>query len=222
MPDRTLDWHPNFDEQSVPYRLALLDCYKIGLRRRSITRKRRVWLDQGQEGACTGFGEENVRAFTPHPAKDVSNDTARRVYIEARKQDEWPGEDYDGSSVNGAMKAARLFGWVKSWHWAYGVDEVKHGLSYHGPGEFGTWWYTGMFNPDSNGFVHPTGVKEGGHAICLSGYRVIGGHIAYQLDNSWGPDWGINGGALIWEDDLAMLLSDDGEFAVPTKIWSRS
>src|SRR5690349_16540088 len=104
---RTLDWAPNFDPQSIPHRLALLDCYKIGLSKKQIQRTKKIFLDQGQEGACTGFGEEHVRALSPRGRSDVNNESARRVYDEARRQDEWPGEDYEGSSVNVAMKAAR-------------------------------------------------------------------------------------------------------------------
>jgi len=214
---RTLDWTPNFDPQSVPYRLALLDCYRIGGHKRSIQRTKKVWLDQGVEGACTGFGAAHVEALSPRSRLDIDNSHARKVYLEARRQDEWPGEDYDGSSVNGAMKALRLFGRIKSYRWAFSMDEVRHGLSYHGAAEIGVWWMTGMFHPDMNGFIHPTGVKEGGHALALSGYRLFSGHRAYRLDNSWGEDWGQKGGAWIWEDDLEMLRTDDGEIAFPVK-----
>jgi hypothetical protein len=68
-------------------------------------------LDQGQEGACTGFGLATVangllrrRAVKP----DRSAVSARMLYEMARRYDEWEGEDYDGSSARGAMK-----GWYK-------------------------------------------------------------------------------------------------------------
>lgn len=68
-------------------------------------------LDQGQEGACTGFGLATVvhvlmrqRAVRPERS-DVS---PRMLYEMARRYDEWEGEDYDGSSARGAMK-----GWYK-------------------------------------------------------------------------------------------------------------
>lgn len=68
-------------------------------------------LDQGQEGACTGFGLATVvhvlmrrRAVRP----DRSDVSPRMLYEMARRYDEWEGEDYDGSSARGAMK-----GWYK-------------------------------------------------------------------------------------------------------------
>ena len=67
-------------------------------------------LDQGEEGACTGFGlaavinyllfRQSVHAKAA-PSPTVST---RMIYHLARKYDEWPGEDYDGSSCRGAMK----------------------------------------------------------------------------------------------------------------------
>ena len=59
--------------------------------------------DQGQEGACTGFGlaavidrliKESKRKFK---RKDI-NVSARMLYEMAQRYDEWSGEDYDGSS----------------------------------------------------------------------------------------------------------------------------
>src|SRR6185295_1662813 len=65
-------------------------------------------LDQGAEGACTGFGLATVanfllkrRAVVPDP-NPVS---PRMLYNVARRYDEWPGENYSGSSARGAMKA---------------------------------------------------------------------------------------------------------------------
>ena len=67
-------------------------------------------LDQGEDGACTGFGlaalinyvrfAQSVEAGTDAPER-VST---RMLYHLARKYDEWPGEDYEGSSCRGAMK----------------------------------------------------------------------------------------------------------------------
>jgi predicted chitinase len=68
-------------------------------------------LDQGTEGACTGFALATVanylllrRRVIPDPVP-VS---PRMFYDLARRYDEWPGEAYSGSSARGAMK-----GWHK-------------------------------------------------------------------------------------------------------------
>lgn len=71
-------------------------------------------LDQGKEGACTGFGLATVVHYLLRKRK-VSSDrgkvSPRMLYAMARRYDEWPGEAYEGSSCRGA---------VKGWH--------KHGV----------------------------------------------------------------------------------------------
>lgn len=58
--------------------------------------------DQGREGACTGFA--SARAATLYGRRLFAG---QPVYEEARRIDEWPGEDYDGTSVNAALNAWR-------------------------------------------------------------------------------------------------------------------
>ncbi len=65
-------------------------------------------LDQGQEGACTGFGLACVinyllwkTAGMPDKLESVS---PRMLYHFARRFDEYEGEDYSGSSCRGALK----------------------------------------------------------------------------------------------------------------------
>lgn len=68
-------------------------------------------LDQGTEGACTGYGLATVAHYLLRRRRVVADATPvspRMLYELARRYDEWPGEDYDGSSARGAMK-----GWYK-------------------------------------------------------------------------------------------------------------
>ncbi len=73
-------------------------------------------LDQGQEGACTGYGLAAVvnyllitRKFSNHPRPDAEKlASPAMLYTLARRYDEWRGEDYEGSSARGAIK-----GWHK-------------------------------------------------------------------------------------------------------------
>lgn len=63
-------------------------------------------LDQGVEGACTGFALAALIQF--HRARRGLRRFAvspRMLYELARRYDEWPGEGYEGSSARGAMKA---------------------------------------------------------------------------------------------------------------------
>jgi papain like protease len=70
-------------------------------------------LDQGQEGACTGFAMAAVINFQLGLRNLVTARerdrlvSPRMIYEMARRYDEWPGEGYEGSSARGAMK-----GWV--------------------------------------------------------------------------------------------------------------
>lgn len=218
MTERTLDWRPNPDPRNELFRFAGLTCFQQGKTYINVRRKKKVFLDQGQEGACTGFGFEHVRALSPYPQL-VSVHSARDAYIGARYFDEWWGEDYEGSSVNGVMKWGRSVGTIKSWYWCKTLVELDHALSWHGAVEGGSNWYTGMFSPDSNGVLHASGNVEGGHAYAIAGKRL---HPTfgkqYRIDNSWGEDWGELGGAWISDVDMQKLMDEDGEFACPVKV----
>jgi hypothetical protein len=101
-------------------------------------------LDQGKEGACTGFGlsatinyllwrRANLNADgTPikKPAP-IPRTSPRMLYHLARIYDEWPGEDYDGSSCRGA---------IKGWH--------KHGVC-----DETLWPYEKAFVPPQDGWI---------------------------------------------------------------------
>ncbi|WP_454689813.1 glycoside hydrolase family 19 protein [Achromobacter aloeverae] len=68
-------------------------------------------LDQGSEGACTGYGLATVAHYLllrRRVVPDATPVSPRMMYDLARRYDEWPGEDYSGSSARGAMK-----GWHK-------------------------------------------------------------------------------------------------------------
>lgn len=218
--ERVLDWVPNPDLKSFSFMVSSMENYADGLTKDAVRRKKNgIFLDQGREGACTGFGAQNVRALGPHRCDDASNELAFKTYAEAKRQDEWPGENYEGSSVNGAMKAMRLFGQISAWHWCLSLAEIDHALSYVGAVEAGTHWYSGMFDPGSDGYLRVTGTIAGGHAYAISGRRkMASGRVRYRIENSWGQDWGMEGAAWIWAEDLQRLLSEGGEFACPTKV----
>ena len=72
-------------------------------------------LDQGNEGACTGYGLAAVvnyllwkRALDAKKTRGFRSVSPHMFYDLAQFYDEWPGEDYEGSSCRGAMK-----GWHK-------------------------------------------------------------------------------------------------------------
>jgi len=174
-------------------------------------------LNQGVEGACVGHGWGNDLACYPVPVPGVNNAFARdRIYKPAQYIDEWPGEDYDGTSVlAGAKVVKNQLGLINGYSWCFSLNDVLLALGYRGPVVLGVNWYENMFDTDSNGFIHVSGDAAGGHCILARGVNIKNKTVL--LRNSWGPDWGINGGdCLMAWSDLERLLSEDGEGCVPT------
>lgn len=63
------------------------------------------FYDQGHEGACVGFSL--ARMMTLLNRKRYA---AGELYVRAKQVDEWPGEDYDGTSVRAGCDVLRDFG----------------------------------------------------------------------------------------------------------------
>ena len=85
-------------------------------------------LDQGSEGACTGFGLAAVVHYllrTRRVVPDRTQVSPRMLYDMARRYDEWPGEAYDGSSARGAMKGWHKHGVCSGTHWKYVGTQSK-------------------------------------------------------------------------------------------------
>ena len=83
-------------------------------------------LNQGTEGACTGFGLATVANYLLRKRKVVPDSTPvsqRMLYEMAKRYDEWPGEDYQGSSARGAMKGWHKHGVCSAEIWPYTPGE---------------------------------------------------------------------------------------------------
>ncbi|UDF37183.1 UNVERIFIED_ORG: C1 family peptidase [Shinella sp. XGS7] len=104
----------------VPTRIALEDYQAYGV----------PILDQGQEGACTGFGLATVANYLLRRRKVVPDATMvspRMLYDMARRYDEWPGEAYSGSSARGAMKGWHKHGVCAESAWPYKLKRGSRG-----------------------------------------------------------------------------------------------
>lgn len=213
---RTLDWQLRHDPKSLNYKIE----NRLGTGRAPRNRiwNKSVFLDQGQEGACVGFSCAHVVATTPKRMVGITDDIGRKVYHGAQTRDEWAGENYEGSSVLGGMTYLKEVGVLSAYYWATTLSEILEGLSYFGPIVMGVDWYNDMFEPDSNGYLHVSGGKAGGHAIEVGGNSLK--REAVWVNNSWGMKWGIGGGAWIKWTDLDKLREDQGEFALPRKVKS--
>jgi len=210
--NRTFDRIARFDTRSRQFPIRSI---VPSTKPRSYTWSCYAYLDQGSEGACTGFGTAHEAAARPVVVKGIDNAVARKVYIRARQLDEYPGENYEGSSVLGAVKAAVELGWYPEYRWAFGESDLALAVGYKGPAILGVNWYEDMSDVDRDGFIHASGDLRGGHCIACIGYN----HRLrrYKLRNSWGSKWGMSGDCFISAEDMAKLLDKQGEACIPVK-----
>jgi hypothetical protein len=211
-----------------------------GLQPRSYTWRLPFILDQGSEGACVAHGVTHeaiakpvVVDFAKHllpdwatRARQVFFNTSRNphsvaqafafdLYDWARRNDEWAGENYSGTSAAAGAKGAVNAGLWGEYRWADTVDEFAVWVSRNGPGCFAMDWMTGMMRPDSKGYLNLTGRVEGGHMIIANGFSVR--RQAFRLTNSWGTDWGDSGGVWLRLADAEVLANRNGEMLGPIR-----
>ena len=210
MLERVLDRLEEFDDRSRGFPIRTLVAERP---RRSYTWSVNVFLDQGREGACVGFAWAHDAAARPKVVPLVDDLDALDIYNRARQLDRWPGEAYEGTSVIAGAKAMQERGWLKEYRWAFSEDDLALAVGYKGPAVLGIPWYEGMFSPDEQGFLRPTGAVAGGHAILFIGYSVK--HDRYLVHNSWGQGWGARGRAYIHREDVQKLLRENGEACIP-------
>lgn len=167
-------------------------------------------LDQGPFPHCVGFAWRQW--LSSSLLKTKTGPAPQDIYTAAQKIDEWPGENYAGTSVRAGAKYLQSLGHIANYLWAWDVNTIKAWvLSGKGTVVVGTLWYEGMFKPDPKGYVHVTGPDVGGHAYLLAGFSQD--RDAFRIVNSWGRAWGESGRAWISSADMATLISRDGEAA---------
>jgi hypothetical protein len=180
-------------------------------------------LDQGAEGACTGFGLAaachyllGVRAS----GSETPRVSPRMLYEMARRYDEWEGEDYSGSSARGAMKGWHKHGVCSDVLWPHDPslpDSRLTAARAESAAERPLGAYFRVNHKDlvamhaalaevgilfAAAAVHQGWYRVGGDGIVPRDGRRVGGHafaiVGYDRDgfwvqNSWGPDWGRDG-----------------------------
>lgn len=210
---------PQFDKRSLDYPVSTLIPSDV-IRGRSFYCP--AWLNQGNTSACVGFSWAHELAAYPYPIPS-DNGTGLLLYKHAQLLDEWPGEDYDGSSVLGGAKAVRERGYIREYRWCFGVSDVLSALSHIGPVIFGTPWLESMFDPRPSGLLEVdfgSGVA-GGHAYLARGLLLkprigepnLGPVIRFR--NSWSRSWGRDGDFFIKVEDAERLLKSTGEACCP-------
>ena len=187
--------------------------------------------NQGQEGSCTGFALMTVAHYllrTRLVVPDHTNVSPRMFYEMAKRYDEWPGEEYEGSSARGAMKGWHKHGVCREELWSYRSDVADRELTndraadgmvrplgayyrvnhkdlvslHNAVAEVGVLYVTSMIHngwlaPDADGMIRRSHRILGGHAFAIVGYNAQG----FWVQNSWGPQWGRHGCALVTYDD---------------------
>ena len=177
-------------------------------------------LDQGSLGSCTGNAMTHALNSLPlHLKKSQIWDQSMAVmlYSAATGLDPWEGSyppEDTGSSGLAVCKAAVQMGHINSYKWAFGFDHVLSTLM-AGPVLVGTYWYSGMSYPDANGFVTPSGSKEGGHEYLLVGVNTSKRYLTFQ--NSWSSLWGVRGRFYMTFDNFKRLLDEDGDAVLPVR-----
>jgi hypothetical protein len=228
--DPRLDRVRHVDLRSLDYPVAETLAAEGVVTPRSYTWKLAVQLDQGREGACVGFGWAHELAARPAEVEQITNAFAREhIYWEAQKIDQFPGGAYpgavpfgEGTSVLAGARVVAHLGYIDEYRWALAPVELVLAVGYKGPAVIGVDWYEGMMRTDADGFIRPTGRVVGGHCVVVHGVKVVhdgDGRVdptrSYvRIQNSWGPDWGLNGRCRLSFIDLAVLWPA-GDFCIP-------
>lgn len=144
-----------------------------------------VFYDQGSEPKCVGFSISRMATWLNRKRYD-----AHWLYDRAQDTDEWPGDDYDGTSVRAGL------GILKS----KGHRVWRNGTT--GPVTLGEGISAFRWLSDAN------------EAIRLLGHDYGTKHGAIPWNNSWGKSYPRT----VWVpgETIQRLIDEDGEAAVST------
>ena len=212
----------------------------------SVSPKDLFILDQGKEGACTGFATAAaLNILRRRQGLMTAGDSAspRMLYEMAKIHDEWSGSDYEGSSIRGAIKGffhngaclTHVAPYVDGEQgWSLTVDQAKNAREL----TLGAYYRLRPILVDYHAALQQAGViiasatVHPGWSAPDKGKIVYskinsGGHafaiVGYDqegfiIQNSWGTVWG-NGGIAHWSyHDWAETIIDAWvmRLAVPT------
>lgn len=170
-------------------------------------------LDQGDTSQCVAYSWTHflLAAPTTHKAGALGtlSSFAVDLYRRAQDVDEWPGNDYDGTSVRAGAKVLQAEQRLAEYRWAFSALDARDHVLTRGPLVIGVNFYERMFVPNADGYLLPEGELAGGHAMVLIGYSKP--RAAFRVLNSWGKSWGDKGRAWMTYDVLQRLLNEDGE-----------
>lgn len=179
------------------------------------------WGNQGETTRCVVYSWahwledgpiiQDAIPGRPKPLFDLTN-----FYNACKKVDQWPGEDYSGTSVRAGATVLKDVGVITEYRWAFNVDEIILTLLTLGPMVIGTRWYQKMQFPDEHGLIRPKGRVMGGHAYLVNGVDV--NREYFRIKNSWGTRWGDNGHAYISFSDFEKIFKHGGEACIASEV----
>ncbi|XOC78093.1 C1 family peptidase [Microvirga sp. M2] len=192
--------------------------------------------NQGRDSSCTGFALAHVIDFLR--SREVGPDrpepvSSRMLYEMAKRNDEWEGSAYEGSSIRGALKGFYQNGvcsdatapdkpgikrWALTYDMAKEARETRLGAyfrvqpdisDYHAAlNDIGVIYASAQihshWDTPKDGLIEPGGDPAGGHAFAIVGYDETG----FWVLNSWGAEWGVNGIAKWTYADWANTIMD--------------
>lgn len=205
-------------------------------------------LDQQSEGACTGFALAATINLLNQRRGSRTKVSPRMLYEMARKHDEWPGEDYAGSSCRGVVKGFANMGACRESYWPYRANDPGR-LNVRAAKDarnntIGAYYRLRPRISDFHSALNEAGVilcsaqvhrgwaaqaintdtiprsdkLLGKHAFAIVGYTRKG----FWIQNSWGKSWGRGGMALWTYEDWYLHIVDAWVIglALPTpQIW---
>ena len=206
------------DFRDYPYEPAL-----IKLKSEILPPEKRAVLDQGKEGACTGFGLATVINHLLKERGEVRTVSARMIYEMAKKCDEWEGEDYSGSSCRGAVRGWNNMGVCSAELAPYSAGETSWQLTIDQAKDarkttLGAYYRVSKRLSDYHAALNEVGILYASARVHGGWKRSevvndeipyesnsLGGHAfaivgynnkGFYVQNSWGSTWGNNGVAL--------------------------
>jgi hypothetical protein len=205
---------PEFDERSRAYPARALLGAEPVLRDRKWRRGNAY--NQGQLPWCVAYTGKGLLNTAPLSAAAAyytrSHYSVANFYDGAQANDQWPGNNYDGTSGLGLAKYLLARGLIKSYHWNFSLEDTLLTLANVGPVGIGVKWRSHMWDTDSKGFLDISGDEEGGHETELLGLCVKEEYV--WGCNSWSTGWGLAGQFKVHFDDLGNWLADDGDSLV--------
>ena len=223
--------------EAYPLRVALPEAVASVERTLVAPSRLAVYMDQQREGACVGASLTWLMEILNGPDPGPAKYRFFALYARARQVDEWPGENYDGTSVRAGCDVLRKEGhtpfakkhdepwaWapdpalgISENRWASSIDELRASISMGLPFVLGINWHSAFDTPETVkgeswiGRQAEWGTVRGGHAICA--YAASDKRQAFKLVNTWGLRY-----PRVWIPYTAVerLLAEEGEAVVVT------